>query len=281
MNSPSAYGMHSLLSSQPLQLGHAQNTLGTSLNDLGVNNGNLIRAANMPTMVTGTSGNSFANMSNGVSLAPTNRSVQPLESSNRQHLGRINSSSSDSFSPFAGESPHFPDLGRSSNTWQTAVPSNIQRLGQNGNMSQATLQVNGPRMEPVSSFTSTSNQMTSLGNEMQSQVASLASSTLPLAFNQDPAPFAFTSSTNSREVLNSNLAFSNSGINTSLPNLRIDSSVVPRQALDGGNAGGGASLQDVRIDQQAAGNQLNYTNDLMVTNRLQRGLSGGLDDIVV
>jgi two-component response regulator (ARR-B family) len=66
-----------------------------------------------------------------------------------------------------------------------------------------------------------------------------------------------------------------------LPNLRIDSSVVPRQALDGGNAGGGASLQDVRIDQQAAGNQLNYTNDLMGTSRLQRGLSGGLDDIVV
>uniref|UniRef100_A0ACD5V521 Uncharacterized protein n=1 Tax=Avena sativa TaxID=4498 RepID=A0ACD5V521_AVESA len=281
MNSPAAYGMHGLLSSQPLQLGHAQNTLGTSLNDLGVNNGNLIRGAHMSTMVTGASGNSFANMSNGVSLAPANRSVQPLESSNRQHLGRINSSSTDSFSSFAGESPHFPDLGRSSNTWHTAVPSNIQELGQNGSMSQATLHVNGPRMESVSSFTSPSNQITSLGNEMQSQVASLASNALPMVFKQDAAPFSFTSSTNSREMLNNNLAFSNSGINTSLPNLHIDSSVVPRQGLDGGNAGGVASLQGGRIDQQTAGNQLNYTNDLMGSSRLQRGLSGGLDDIVV
>lgn len=281
MNTPSAYGMHGLLSSQPLQLSHAQNTMGTSLNDLGVNNGNLIRAPHMSTMVTGTSGNSFANISNGVSLAAANRSVQPLESSNRQHLGRINSSSTDSFSSFAGESPHFPDLGRSSNTWQSAVPSNIQELGQNGSMSQATLQVNGHRMEPVSSFTTSSNQITSLGNEMQSQAASLASSTLPMVFNQDAAPFTFTSSTNSREGLNSNLAFSNSGINTSLPNLSIDSSTVPRQALDGGNTGGAASLQDGRIDQHTAGNQLNYTNDLMGTSRLQRGLSGSLDDIVV
>jgi two-component response regulator (ARR-B family) len=136
-------------------------------------------------------------------------------------------------------------------------------------------------MEPVSSFTTSSNQITSLGNEMQSQAASLASSTLPMVFNQDAAPFTFTSSTNSREGLNSNLAFSNSGINTSLPNLRIDSSTVPRQALDGGNTGGVASLQDGRIDQHTAGNQLNYTNDLMGTSRLQRGLSGSLDDIVV
>ena len=281
MNSPSAYGMHGLLSSQPLQLGHAQNTLGTSMNDLGVNNGNLIRAAHMSTMVTGTSGNSFANISNGTSLAPSNRPVQPLESSNRQHLGRINSSSADSFSSFAGESPHFPDLGRSSNTWQTAVPSNIQDLGQNGSMSQATLHVNSHRMEPVSSFTSPSNQITSIGNEIQSQPASLVSNTLPMVFNQDAAPFTFTSSTNSREVLNSNLAFNNSGINTSLPNLHIDSSVVPRQTMDGGNAGGVASLQDGRIGQQTVSNRLNYTNDLMGTSRLQRGLSGSLDDIVV
>jgi len=278
MNSPSAYGMHGLLSSQPLQLGHAHNTLGTSLNDMGVNNGNLIRAAHMSTMVTG---NSFANISNGTSLAHANRPVQPLESSNRQHLGRINSSSADSFSSFAGESPHFPDLGRSSNTWQTAVPSSIQELGQNGSMSQGTLHVNGHRMEPVSSFTSPSNQITSMGSEMQSKPASLVSNSLPMVFNQDAAPFTFTSSTNSREVLNSNLAFSNSGINTSLPNLRIDSSVVPRQTLDGGNAGGVASLQDGRIDQQTVGNQLNYTSDLMGTSRLQRGLSGSLDDIVV
>lgn len=88
-------------------------------------------------------------------------------------------------------------------------------------------------------------------------------------------------STNSREMLNNNLAFSNSGINTSLPNLRIDNLVVPRQTLDGWNAGGASPLPDGRIDQQAVGNQLNYNNDLMGASRLQRGLSGGLDDIVV
>ncbi|XP_037422927.1 two-component response regulator ORR24-like [Triticum dicoccoides] len=240
MNSPSAYGMHGLLSpqSQPLHLGHAQNNLGTSLNDLDVNNGNLIRGAHMSTMVTGTSGNSFANISNGAPLAPTNRAVQSLESNNRQHLGRINSSSTGSFSSFASDSPHFPDLGRSSNTWQTAVPSNIQQLGQNGSMSQASLHGNGPRMEPVSSYAPPSNQITSLGNDMQNQVAPLASNTLPMVFNQGAAPFTFGNSTNLRETLNSNLAFSNSGINTSLPNLRIDNSVVPRQTLDGGNTGG-------------------------------------------
>lgn len=285
MNSPSAYGMHGLLSpqSQPLHLGHAQNNnLGTSLNDLGVNNGNLIRTAHMSTMVTGTSGNTFANISNGAQLAPTNRAVQPLESSNRQHLGRINSSSTDSFSSFTSDSPHFPDLGRSSNTWQTAVPSNIQQLGQNGSMSQASFHGNCPRMEPVSSYAPPSNQITSLGNEMQNQVAPLASNTLPMVFNQGAAPFTFGNSTNSREAHNSNLAFSNSGINTSLPNLRIDNSIMPRQTLDGGNTGGVPSLQDGKIDQQAVGNQLNYSNnDLVGTSGLQRELSGGLDDIVV
>lgn len=280
MNSPSAFGMHGLLSSQPLQHGHAQTNMGTSLNDLGVNNGNMIRAAQMPTMVTGTSCNSFTNISNGAPLAPANRSVQPLESSNRQHLGQIHSSSTDSFSSFVGESHHFPDLGRTSNTWQTAVPSNIQELGHNGSMSQATLHVNGPR-NPVSSFTSASNQIPTLRNGLQSQVASLASNPLPMTFNQDASPFTYGSSTNSREVLNGNLAFSNSGINTSLPNLRIDNPIVPRHTLDGSNAGDVPSLQDGRIDQQAVGNQLHYNNDLVATSRLQRGLSGSLDDIVV
>jgi two-component response regulator (ARR-B family) len=283
MNSPSAYGMHGLLSSQsqPHHLGHAQNNLRTSMNDLGVNNGNLIRGAHMSTMVTGNPANSFANISNGAPLAPINRGVQPLESGNRQHLGRINSSSTDSFSPFVGDSPHFPDLGRNSNTWQSAVPSNMQQLDQNGSMSQASLNVNGPRMEPVSSFTPPSNQITSLGNQMQSQVAPLPNNTLPMVFNQGAAPFTFGSNTNTREGLNNNLAFSNSGINTSLPNLRIDNSVVPRQTLDGGNTGSAPPLQEGRIDQQTVGNQLDYNNDLVGTSRLQRELSGSLDDIVV
>lgn len=282
MNSPSAFGVHGLLPSQPLQLGHAQNNLSTSLNDLGgVNNGNLIRGAHMSTMVTGPSGNSFTSISNGAPFAPANNSVQTLESSNQQHLGRMCSSSAHPFSTLVGESPQFPDLGRSSNTWQPAVPSNIQELGHNNSMSQATPHVNGPRIEPVSGFTTPSNQTPLLGNEMQSQVPTLANNALPMAFNQETVPFTYGSSTNSREMLNNNLPFSDLGINTSLPNLRIDISVVPRQTLDGGNAGGVPPLQDGRIDQQAVSNQLNYNNDLMGTSRLQRGLSGGLDDIVV
>jgi len=157
----------------------------------------------------------------------------------------------------------------------------MQQLGQNGSMSQASLNVNGPRMEPVSSFTPPSNQITSLGNQMQSQVAPLPNNTLPMVFNQGAAPFTFGSNTNTREGLNNNLAFSNSGINTSLPNLRIDNSVVPRQTLDGGNTGSAPPLQEGRIDQQTVGNQLDYNNDLVGTSRLQRELSGSLDDIVV
>jgi two-component response regulator (ARR-B family) len=127
---------------------------------------------------------------------------------------------------------------------------------------------------------------------MQSQVASLASNGLPMPFTQEAVPFAYGSSTNSREMLNNNLALSNSVINSSLPNLHIDGSVfernidgsvVPRQTLDGGNSGGGGvpPLQDDRIDHQAVNSHLNYNNELMGTSRLQRGLSGGLDDIVV
>jgi hypothetical protein len=41
------------------------------------------------------------------------------------------------------------------------------------------------------------------------------------------------------------------------------------------------TLQDGKIFQQAVSNQLNYNNEHMGTSRLQRGLSGGLDDILV
>ncbi|EAY84742.1 hypothetical protein OsI_06112 [Oryza sativa Indica Group] len=280
MNSPSAFGVHGLLHSQPIQLGHAQNNLSTSLNDLGgLNNGNMIRGAQMSTILTGPSGNSFPNISNGAPLATANRSLQPLESSSQQHLSRVHSSSADPFSTLVGESPQFPDLGRTTNTWQTAVPSNIQDRGHNDNMSQATLHMNGPKIEPVSSFTS-SNQIPLLGNEMQGQVASLASN-VPIAFNQDTSPFNYGSSTNSRDMLNNSHVFSNSSINTSLPNLSLDNPAVPKQTLDRGNTGIVSPMQDGRIHHQAVSNQLNYNDDLMRTTGLQRGLSGGLDDIVV
>ncbi|KAF8783867.1 hypothetical protein HU200_000312 [Digitaria exilis] len=289
MNSPSAFGMHGLLPSQPIQIGHTQNNLSTSLGNVGgMNNSNLIRGAHMPLQdsskcfPTGPSGNSFANISNGTTLVPTsnNLPLQSLEPNNQQHLGRIHSSA-DPFSSFVGESPQFPDLGRCNTTWPTAVSSSVPELGQKDSMSQPNLRVSGPKLEPLSSFTEASSQIPLLGNEMQNHGASLASNSLPMPFNQEPVPFAYGSSTNSREMLNNNLALSNSGINSSLPNLRIDSSIVPRQTLDGGNSGSVPPLQDGRIDQQAVSSQLNYNNDLMGTSRLQRGLSGGLDDIVV
>ncbi|XP_062223890.1 two-component response regulator ORR24-like [Phragmites australis] len=290
MNSTSAFGIHGLLPSQPLQIGHTQNNLSTSLGNVGgLNNGNLIRGTQMSLQdnskcfPTGPSGNSFANISNGAPLASaSNLPLQSLESSNEQHLGRMHSSSADPFSSFVGDSPQFPDLGRCNNTWPTAVSSSVQELGQKDSMSQATLRVNGPKIEPISCFTAPSSQIPLLGNEMQSHVASLASNGLPMPFNQEAVPFTYGSSTNSREMLNNHLGPSNSGINTSLPNLRIDNSVVPRQTLDRGNSGGGVPpLQDCRIGQQAVSNQLNYNNELVGTSRLQRGLSGGLDDIVV
>ncbi|KAG2648996.1 two-component response regulator ORR24-like [Panicum virgatum] len=290
MNSP-AFGMHGLLPPQPVQIGHTQNNLSTSLGNVGgMNNGNLIRGAHMPLQdsskcfPTGPSGNSFANISNGTTLVPTNNlPLHSLEPSNQQHLGRMHSSSADPFNSFVGESPQFPDLGRCNTTWPTAVSSsNVHELGQKDSMSQPNLRVNGPKLEPLSSFTEASSQIPLLGNEMQGQVASLASTGLSMPFNQEAVPFAYGSSANSREMLNNNLALSNSGINSSLPNLRIDNSVVPRQTLDGGNSGGGVPpLQDGRMDQQAVSSQLNYSSDLMGTSRLQRGLSGGLDDIVV
>ncbi|TVU02894.1 hypothetical protein EJB05_51362 [Eragrostis curvula] len=287
MNSPSAFGMHGLLPSQPLQIGYTQNNLSTSLGNVGgMNNGNLIRGANMSlqdnSFPTGPSGNSFANISNATPLAPANSlPLQSLEPSNQQHLGRMHSSSTDPLNSFVGESPPFPDLGRCNTTWPTAVSSSIQDLGQKDGMSQATLRVNAPKIEPISSFTEPSSQIPLLGSDMQRQVASLASNALPMPFNHDAVPFTYGSSTNSRDMLNNNLAVSNSGINTSLPNLRIDNSIVPRQRMDVGNAGGVPPLQDGRMDHQAVSNQLNYNNELMGTSRLQRGLSGGLDDIVV
>ncbi|XP_062218405.1 two-component response regulator ORR24-like [Phragmites australis] len=288
MNSPSAFGMHGLLPSQPLQIGHTQNNLSTSLGNVGgLNNSNLIAHMSLQDsskcFPTGPSGNSFANISNGRPLAPANNMpLQSLEPSNQQHLGRMHSSSADPFNSFVSESTQLLDLGRCNTTWPTAVSSNIQELGQKDSMSQATLRVNGPKIEPLSSFTSPSSQIPLLGNEMQSQVASLASNALPMPFSQEAVSFTYGSSTNSREMLNNNLALSNSGINTSLPNLRIDNSVVPRKTLDGGNSGVVVPpLHDGRIEQQAVSNQLNYNNELMGTSRLQRGLSGGLDDIVV
>ncbi|KAG8058293.1 hypothetical protein GUJ93_ZPchr0002g24280 [Zizania palustris] len=274
MNSPSVFGLHGLLPSQPVQLGHAQNNLSTSLNDLGgVNNGNLVRGVHMPTILTGPSGNPFPNISDGAPLATAIRPLQPLESSNQQHLSRVHSSSMD---PFVGESPQFADLGSSSSTWQTAVPSSIQERGHSDSMSQATLHMNGPKIEPVTSFTTSSNQIPLLGNEMQSQVASLASN-VPM-FNQEAAPFTFGSTTNSRDMINNNHLFSNSGINASFPNLRIDNSVAPRHTLD---ANAPIQMQDRRIDHQAVSSQLNYNDDLMRATRLQGGLGGGLGDVVV
>ncbi|KAJ1278210.1 hypothetical protein BS78_04G061600 [Paspalum vaginatum] len=286
MNSPSAFGMHGLLPSQSLQIGHNQNSLSTSLGNVGVmNNGNLIRSAHIPLQdtskcfPTGPSGNSFANISNSAQLVTTNNlPLQSLEPSNQQHLGRMHSSSADPFNSFVSESPQFPDLGRCNTTWPTAVSSsNVQELGQKDRIA------NGPKLEPLSSFTEATSRIPLLGNELQSQVASLASSGLPMPFSQEAVPFSYGSGTNSREMLNNNIALNNSGINSSLPNLRIDNSVVPRQTLDGGNSGGVAPpLQDGRTDQQAVSSQLNFNNDLMGTSsRLQRGLSGGLDDIVV
>lgn len=285
MNSP-AFGMHGLLPSQPLQIGHTQNNLSTAIGNVGgMNNGNLIRGgAPMPLQdtskcfPTGPSGNSFANISNSTQLVTTNSlPLQSLEPSNQQHLGRLHSSA-DPFNSFVGESPQFPDLGRCNTTWPTAVSSsNVQELSQKDRI------VNGPKLEPLSNFTEASSQIPLLGNEMQNQVASLASNGLPMPFTQEAAvPFGYGSSTNSREMLNNNLALSNSGINSSLPNLRIDGSVVPRQTLDGSNSGGSVPpLQDGRIDHQAVSSHLSYNNELMGTSRLQRGLSGGLDDIVV
>ncbi|KAK3152314.1 hypothetical protein QOZ80_2BG0157240 [Eleusine coracana subsp. coracana] len=287
MNSPSAFGMHGLLPSQPLQIGYTQNNVTSMGNVGGMSNGNLIRGANMPLQdsskcfPTGPSGNSFANISNASPLAQANSlPLQSLEPSSQQHLGRINSSSADPFSSFVGESPPFPDLGRCNTTWPTAVSSSIQELSQKDSMSQVTLRVNPPKVEPHSSFAEPTSQMPLLGNEMHSRVASLASNALPVPFNQDTVPFTYGSSANSREMLNS-IAVSNSSINTSLPNLRIDNPIVPRQTMDVGNAGGIPPLQDGRMDQQAVSNHLNYNNELMGTSRLQRGFSGGLDDIVV
>ncbi|PWZ22216.1 Two-component response regulator ORR24 [Zea mays] len=285
MNSP-AFGMHGLLPSQPLQIGHNQNNLSTSLGNVGgMNNGNLIRGAHMPLQdtskcfPTGPSGNSFANISNSTQLVTTNNlPLQSLEPSNQQHLGRLHSSA-DPFNSFVGEPPQFADLGRCNTTWPTAVSSsNVQEIGQKDRI------VNRPKLEPLSSFTEASSQIPLLGNEMQShQVASLASNGLPMPFTQEAVPFAYGSSTNSREMLNNNLALSNSGVNSTLPNLRIDGSVVPGQTLGGSNSGGCVvpPLQDGRIDHQAVSSHLNYNNELMGTGRLQRGLSGGLDDIVV
>ncbi|KAL6888411.1 hypothetical protein ACP4OV_009437 [Aristida adscensionis] len=283
MNSPSAFGMHGLLSSQPLQIEHTQNTLSPSLgNAAGMNNGNLMRGAHLSLQdngkcfPTGPSGNSFGHIPNGTSLAPANSlAVQPLDSSNQQHIGQMHSSSADPFSSFVGDSKQFPDLGRCNSTWPTAVSSSIQELGQKDSMSQATLRVSAPKIEPLTSFAAPSSQIPMLGNQMQSQVASLTSNAVPMPFSQEAAPFTYGSSTNSRDMLNNNL-----GINASLPNLRIDNSVVPRPTLDGGNAGGAPPLQDGRIDHQAHSNQLNYNDDLMGTSRPHRGLSGGLDDIV-
>lgn len=284
MNSPSAFGMHGLLPSQPLQIGHTQNNMSTSLGNVrAMNNGSLIRGAHMPLQdtskcfPTGPSGNSFANTTNGTQLVTTNNlPIQSLEPSNQQHLGRMHSSSADPFNSFAAESPQFPDLGRCNTTWPTAVSSaSVPELGQKDRI------VNGPKLEPLSSFTEATS-LPLLGNEMQNQVASLASNGLQIPFSQEALPFAYGSNTNSGEMLNNVVALNNSGINSSLPNLRIDNSVVPRTTLDGGNSGGIAPpLQDGRIDQQAASSQLSYNNDLMGTSRLQRGLSGGLDDIVV
>jgi two-component response regulator ARR-B family len=285
MNSP-AFGMHGLLPSQPLQIGHNQNNLSTSLGNVGgMNNGNLIRGAHMPLQdtskcfPTGPSGNSFANISNSTQLVTTNNlPLQSLEPSNQQHLGRLHSSA-DPFNSFVGEPPQFADLGRCNTTWPTAVSSsNVQEIGQKDRI------VNRPKLEPLSSFTEASSQIPLLGSEMQShQVASLASNGLPMPFTQEAVPFAYGSSTNSREMLNNNLALSNSGVNSTLPNLRIDGSVVPGQTLGGSNSGGCVvpPLQDGRIDHQAVSSHLNYNNELMGTGRLQRGLSGGLDDIVV
>lgn len=292
MNSP-AFGMNGLLPSQPLQIGHTQNNLSTSLGNVGGMNNGVIRGAHMPLQdtskcfPTGPSGNSFANISNSTQLVTTNNlPLQSLEPSNQQLLGRLHSSA-DPFNSFVGESPQFPDLGRCNTNWPTAVSSsNVQELGQKDRI------VNGPKLEPLSSFTEASSQIPLLGNEMQSQVASLASNGLPMPFTQEAVPFAYGSSTNSREMLNNNLALSNSVINSSLPNLHIDGSVfernidgsvVPRQTLDGSNSGGGGvpPLQGGRIDHQAVNSHLNYNNELMGTSRLQRGLSGGLDDIVV
>jgi two-component response regulator ARR-B family len=289
MNSPSAFGTHGLLPSQPLQIGYTQNNLSTSLGNVrGVNNGNLIRGANMSLQdsskcfPTGPSGNSFSNISNATPLAPANSlPLQSLGPSNQQHLGRMHASSADPFNSFVGESSPFPDLGRCNTTWPTAVSSSIQDLGQKDSMSQATLHVNAPKIEPLSSFTEPSSQIPLLGNEMQSQVASLTSNALPMPFNQNVVPFTYGSSTNSTEMLSNSIAVSNSSINTSLPNLRIDNSIVPRQTMDIGNAGGIPTLQDGGIDQQADSNQFNYNTELMGTSRLQRGLGGGLDDIVV
>jgi two-component response regulator ARR-B family len=286
MNSPSAFGMHGLLPSQSLQIGHTQNNLSNSLgNVVGMNNSNLTRGANMSLQdnskcfPTGPSGNSFSNISNATPLAPPNSlPLQSLEPINQQHLGWIHSSSVDPFNSF-GESPPFPDLGRCKTTWPTAVSSSIQEPGQKNSMSQATLRMNAPKIEPLSNFTEPSSQIPFLGNAMQSQVAPLGSNALPMPFNQDT--FTYGSSTNSRAMLSNNITVSKSGINTSLPNLRIDNSVVPRQTMEIGNAGGVPNMQGGRIDQQAVSNQLNYNNELMGTSRLQRGLSGGLDDIVV
>jgi two-component response regulator ARR-B family len=287
MNSPSAFGMHGLLPSQSLQIGHTQNNLSNSLGNVeGMDNGNLTRGANMSLQdnskcfPTGPSGNSFSNISNATALAPPNSlPLKSLEPSNQQHLGRMHSSSADPFNSFVGESPPFPDIERCKTTWPTAVSSSIQESSQKNSMSQATLRMNAPKIEPLSNFTEPSSQIPSLGNETHSQVASLGSNALPMPFNQDT--FTYGSSTNSREMLSNNIAVSNSGINTSLPNLRIDNSTVPRQTMDIGNAGGVPTMQGGRIDQQAVSNQLNYNNELMETSRLQRGLSGGLDGIVV
>nr|XP_010927521.1 two-component response regulator ORR24 [Elaeis guineensis] len=154
MNSSTAFGVHSLVPSQIVQHGHAQNT-SNSINDLwklqGTNlprnhQGNSLQG--MPTsmgldqlrrlelgqeannilpsslsssgLANGLSGNSFTNMANKPFLVQANKEQTHPGGLDKYYSVRMPSSGSDPFEFPLGDSSQFPNLVRC-NTWQDAL----------------------------------------------------------------------------------------------------------------------------------------------------------------
>ncbi|TVU08320.1 hypothetical protein EJB05_41720, partial [Eragrostis curvula] len=262
-NSSAAFGTHSMLHTQSVQLMNQRNSVssvgyGGNLSQIAVPGSqhgvsNFTSVGNSNTNIcfsSSPSGSSFANISNSMTFNTSK--------------GFPSGTSSDSPANILNGSPPL-----AANMEATYYPYR----------SYASLCMSDPDLSDgnrrkINRFSRLAASSSGQNSEFQNQMAALTRTTPVAGFTEQVAPFNIGSNTNSTVIPNYNSAPGGaSSVISDLPGIQMYRDVMESQMLNGGD--GSSSLHD----HQAAADQLNYNNESVIgTSSGQNGLGDDLDD---
>ncbi|BAS98876.1 Os06g0647200 [Oryza sativa Japonica Group] len=278
MNSASALATNGFLPTHSVQLKNSQRNMAMGTVGHGGSPGNnpvfqpLQNSSNArKCFPSGPSGSSFANISNGLFLAPTNQFPVQYPEVNNQPLVQMNQSSTNHFSTI-GNDYQFPDLANCSKYWQPTAPSMFPDLGHNDGTSFRPSQANIANINQLSSFAASSGQEPMFGDELHGQMSPIMSTISLSDFDDQMGSFNIGNDTSPAEMMHDNFSLgSDSNISSStptdssfgstFPDFHLDSPEMPAQMLNGGDEDGILlPVLDDTVDQQDLFDQLDENN---------------------